>query len=164
MPHLKVLTQITYHCYTPACLSAGCRDVAHKMAALAWQIHIDIPTAIPLDAELDNNLGNTSDMGDEMSGPTFRVYQAPLAAIPWQVTYLFVLLFMRLGVFPLRLFVFTFVRLAFSFSALLCSFGISRFAQLAALAVHVHVHMCVSICVCIYHVPSSKYVSTVVRV
>ena len=72
-PNLAMLTHIKEHVYTPACISAGCRDVVHLNSATAWQVHLDIPNEVPLDIDLSNIVANTSDMGDEMSGPSFRV-------------------------------------------------------------------------------------------
>ena len=75
-PHLEKLSQIQDYCYTPANLSAGCRSVAHQMSATSLQLHWDIPSEASIDCELSRILGNTSDMGGEMSGPSFRVQQA----------------------------------------------------------------------------------------
>ena len=77
-PHLQLLTNIQEHVYTPANLSAGCRNVPHKNSGTAWQMHVDIPSGIPLDDHMDCVVSSTTDMGDEMSGPQFRVHQAAL--------------------------------------------------------------------------------------
>lgn len=75
-PHLQKLTNLNEHTYTPANLSAGCRNVAHENSATSWQIHLDIPSGIPLDSRLANVMSMTSDMGSEMGGPQFRVHKA----------------------------------------------------------------------------------------
>ena len=76
IPLLNEVRKVNLHCYTPAAMASGRRGVADKAAGVIHQFHIDAPSRLPLDRYCDLVASNTSDMGDEMGVPSFKVYQA----------------------------------------------------------------------------------------
>ena len=72
-PMLRQLRQIQEHICAPAAMTSGQKGLAHKAGAFLHQVHLELPSDVPLTEFCTTLKSHTSDMGIEMSLPDFSV-------------------------------------------------------------------------------------------
>jgi hypothetical protein len=70
-PMLCQLRKIEEHICTPAAMASGQKGLAHKAGAFLHQVHLELPSDVPLTEFCAGLKSHTSDMGIEMSLPDF---------------------------------------------------------------------------------------------
>ena len=80
---LDQIAKIREHIPPPAALASGYKGVAHKVGAQIFQWHLEVPSNVSLEDFAATFASFTSDLGAEVSQPTFNLKNAEEMLPPW---------------------------------------------------------------------------------